>query len=112
MKTTASIIIAGLVLLFAGGAGAANSDQLLLDGTLIPKFVDPLPEGVPDGTPGGITVVNATASPLLGLPSTPNYNIHIMEFQSQILPSTGVPDPANPGVILYRPTPPRGFGAT
>jgi len=106
MKARFSIIVAGLVLLFAGSAGATNSDQLLLDGTLIPKFVDPLPEGVPDGTPGGITVVNATASPLLGLYPTPHYNIHIMEFRAQILPSTGVPDPSNPGTYLVQPNTP------
>ena len=77
MKPKMLLIVTGLVLLLAGGAWASNLTQDLLDGTLIPKFVDPLPVA------GDITVVDATSA------GTPNYNIHIREFQSQILPSTG-----------------------
>ena len=51
MKTRITIITIGVVLLFAGIAGA---QQVLLPGTLIPKFVDPLPVA------GDITVVDAT----------------------------------------------------
>ena len=81
------IIMAGMVimLLLAGGSGASNSDQDLLDGSLIPKFVDPLPVA------GDISVVDATSA------GTPAYNIHIREFQSQILPSTGVPADSESG---------------
>ena len=87
MKPKSWVVMTFLVLLCAGSANASNLNQNLLDGSLIPKFVDPLPVGVPDGTPGGITVVNATSGPLLNLSPTPNYNIHIREFQAQILPS-------------------------
>ena len=87
MKPKFWVVMTFLVLLCAGSANASNLNQNLLDGSLIPKFVDPLPVGVPDGTPGGITVLNATSVPLLGLSPTPNYNIHIREFQAQILPS-------------------------
>lgn len=95
MKKRIALFAIGAILLIAGGAVASNLDQVLLDGTLIPKFVDPLPLGVPDGSPGGITVVNATPGSLLGLDPSPDYNIHVREFQAQILPSTGVP--ADPG---------------
>ena len=86
MKIKISLVLAVAFLLFTvGSAGATNLDQNLLDGSLIPMFVDPLPVA------GDITVVDATSG------GTPNYNIHIREFQSQILPSTGVPGhlPAN-----------------
>jgi len=88
MKTRMTIIMLGVVLLFAGIAGA---QQILLPGALIPKFVDPLPVGsAADGT--GITVVDATAT---GVDFTPNagspFSITAKEFQAQILPSTGVP---------------------
>ena len=63
-------------LLTVANAGAV---QVLLPGALIPKFVDPLPVA------NDITVVDATSG------GTPAYNIHLREFQAQILPSTGVP---------------------
>lgn len=104
MKTRIAVISLGVVLLFWGMAGA---QQALLDGTLIPKFVDPLPVA------GQISVVDATSAgphydsgyvpPIPGptaqkLPGGSSYNIHLREFQAQILPSTGVPGaglPAN-----------------
>ncbi len=81
MKTRMTFLMLGAFLLFAGMAGA---QQVLLPGALIPKFVDPLPEA------GSITVVDATAA------GTPAYNLHMREFQAQILPSTGVPLAATP----------------
>ena len=66
-------------LLLTVGLTIAQAQQVLLPGALIPKFVDPLPEA------GAISVVSATT------PSTSAYNIHLREFQAQILPSTGVP---------------------
>ena len=71
--------VSALLLLLAVGITGAQAAQVLLPGNLIPQFVDPLPEA------GAISVVNATAA------GTPAYNIHIREFQAQILPSTGVP---------------------
>ncbi len=72
----------GLVVLLLGvGMVSAQAAQVLLPGTLIPKFVDPLPVA------GDISVVDATASAT----GTPAYTLHLREFQSQILPSTGVP---------------------
>ncbi len=71
--------ISAAFLLLAVGISVSQAQQVLLPGSLIPKFVDPLPEA------GAISVVNATAA------GTPAYNIHIREFQAQILPSTGVP---------------------
>jgi spore coat protein A len=94
MKSKITFLVIGALLFLAGGAGASNLNQVLLDGTLIPKFVDPLPVA------GDITVVDATST------GTPDYNIHIMEFQSQVLPSTGVPDPDNPGSYLVPPDTP------
>ncbi|MBE0557672.1 MAG: hypothetical protein IH628_10615, partial [Proteobacteria bacterium] len=79
MNKRITIMGAALLLLFAGMAGMAGAQQVLLDGTLIPKFVDPLPVA------GDISVVDATSA------GTPAYNIHLREFQAQILPSTGVP---------------------
>jgi len=66
---------------------AANQDQVLLPGNLIPKFVDPLPEA------GGISVVDATsAGPLYDATTLSSaYNLTMREFQAQILPTTGVP---------------------
>ncbi len=63
-------------------ASIANAQQTLLPGLSIPKFVEPLPEA------GAISVLNATPNALLGIPSTPAYNIHVKEFQSQILPAS------------------------
>ena len=57
MKKRIAIIAISVVLLFVGFAGA---QQVLLPGTLIPKFVDPLPVA------GDITVVDATQ--ILGFP--------------------------------------------
>jgi spore coat protein A len=51
--------------------------QVLMPGATIPKFVDPLP------VPGDITVIDAAANP--------NYNLFMMEFSAQILPSFGYP---------------------
>lgn len=120
MKTritiTTIIMMVGVILSFSGIAAAqSNLDQVLLPGSLIPKFVDQLPVGAPDdGSLAGITVVDATSfglgapfpnvynpgylstlpNPPLTLGGSP-YNIHMREFRAQILPSTGVPaDPA------------------
>lgn len=82
MKKQITVLATAMIflLLIFGIAGAqTNLQQLLLPGTLIPKFIDPLPVA------GQISVVDATAT------GTPAYNIHMMEFQAQILPSTGVP---------------------
>ena len=86
-----SLFSISLLCFGVGSAMAANQNQMLLPGNLIPKFVDPLPEA------GAISVVNATSGPLAGLPSTPSYNLTMREFQAQILPSSGVPGsiPAN-----------------
>lgn len=101
MKTKFVISIFCMVLiLFAVGITGSQAAQVLLPGALIPQFVDPLPVA------NDITVVDATsAGPLWSAsyvhppPFTPGvggalYNIHMSEFQAQILPSTGVP--ANP----------------
>jgi len=85
MNRKIKAIVAGVVFLLLT-AGIANAQQIQLLGTTIPKFMDPLPVGVPDGTTGGITVLNATSGPLLGLPPGPNYQISMSEFQAQILP--------------------------
>ena len=78
MKTKIAIMLSAMFLLLAVGiAGAAQS---LLDGTTIPKFMDPLPVA------GDISVVNATPHVLAGIPSTPSYKIHAREFKAQILP--------------------------
>jgi spore coat protein A len=52
---------------------------MLLPGASIPKFAEQLPVATTPAVPG-ITVVDATSA------GTPDYNIHISEFQSQILP--------------------------
>ena len=82
MKTRVRIIMIGLAGLFLM-VGIAGAQQILMPGATIPKFVDPLPVA------GDITVVDASSGLLapLGIPSTPAFNIHIMEFQSQILPA-------------------------
>jgi FtsP/CotA-like multicopper oxidase with cupredoxin domain len=67
------------LLLFGADIAVTQAAQVLLPGALIPKFVDPLPEA------GAISVVDATSA------GSPNYNIHMREFQAQILPSSGVP---------------------
>ena len=78
MKKRIAILMIGLMsCLFV--VGSAGAQQVLLPGTLIPKFVDPLPVA------GNISVVDATSS------GTTEYRIHMREFQAQILPSTGVP---------------------
>jgi spore coat protein A len=100
MKTRMTIMMLGVVLLFAGIAGA---QQILLPGALIPKFVDPLPVATTTAVPG-ITVVDARAGGAdetptadllpVGAPDGINDNTFIIsavEFQAQILPSTGVP---------------------
>jgi spore coat protein A, manganese oxidase len=78
MKKRIAVSLIALFLLLAGISGT-QATQVLLPGSLIPKFVDPLPVA------GDISVVNATSK------GTPSYNIHMREFQAQILPSTGVP---------------------
>jgi spore coat protein A, manganese oxidase len=103
MKGRIIMIMTGIILLVGGIAGAqTNLQQVLLPGSLIPKFVDQLPVA------GDISVVDATSTGALYNPNyvppapiTPQvaggspYNIHLKEFQAQILPSTGVPpDPA------------------
>ncbi len=81
MKTKITLTMAAVValLLAVGIAGAqilpTPQAQILLPGATIPKFVSQLPEA------GAISVVNATAA------GTPAYNIHVREFQSQILPA-------------------------
>jgi len=80
MKTRMTIIMLGVFLLFAGIAGA---QQLLLDGSLIPKFVDPLPVATTPTVPG-ITVVDATLAGLNGA----TFPITADEFQAQILPAS------------------------
>ncbi len=78
MKFQRALLISSIFVLIAVGiAGAAQS---LLDGTTIPKFMDPLPVA------GDISVVNATPNVLAGIPSTPSYKIHAREFKAQILP--------------------------
>ena len=74
MKTRIRVIVISLSCLFFM-VGIAGAQQMLLDGTTIPKFVDQLPVA------GDITVVDATAA------GTPAFNIYIQEFQSQILPA-------------------------
>ena len=87
MKIQLKLLVTSLALslMAAGNAYAflpAVQTQPLLNALTIPKFVDPLPVA------GDISVVNATSIPgLAGQPSTPAYNIHIREFQSQILPT-------------------------
>jgi len=85
-KRTAAIMTAtAFLLLLVGIAGAQTfANQVLLPGTLIPKFVDQLPVATTATVPG-ISVVDATAAP------GNSYNLHIREFQAQILPSTGIP---------------------
>jgi FtsP/CotA-like multicopper oxidase with cupredoxin domain len=61
--------------------GIAGAQQILMPGATIPKFVDPLPVA------GDITVVDATTLELFGVPGTSAFDIHIREFQSQILPA-------------------------
>ena len=72
------------------GSGVATAAQALLDGSLIPKYVEPLPVA------GDITVVDATSA-AAGLPGSSLTNpleIIAQEFQAQILPT-----PANwPGM--------------
>jgi len=98
MKRVSKIVATSVVLLFmaatAWGVPAPAplaQPQVLFPGLLIPKFVDPLPVA------GQISVVNATSLALPGVqayvpadPVTPTpayaaYNIHIREFQAQIL---------------------------
>jgi FtsP/CotA-like multicopper oxidase with cupredoxin domain len=75
------IMVAALSLLLTVGIASAQilpapQTQVLLPGGTIPKFVEPLPVA------GDISVVDATSG------GTPAYNIHIREFQSQILPAS------------------------
>ncbi|MDP1990007.1 MAG: multicopper oxidase domain-containing protein [Syntrophales bacterium] len=85
---------AALLLLFAGMAGAQPPVQTLLPGSSIPQFVDPLPVA------GDVSVVDATkAGPHYSAGYVPPptikpkvkggspYNIHLREFQAQILPT-------------------------
>jgi spore coat protein A, manganese oxidase len=80
MKTKIILMGALFFMLSLGIAGAQLAPapppiaqtQVLLPGANIPKFVDQLPVA------GPITVVNAA--------TTPNFNIHIKEFQANILP--------------------------
>lgn len=60
-------------------AGVTQAAQVLLPGSAIPKFVDPLPVA------GDIEVVDATSA------GTSAYTLEMREFRAQILPSTGVP---------------------
>ena len=89
MKRVIKIFMTSLALLLLG-AGYTAAAQLLLDGSLIPKYVEPLPVA------GDITVVDATSA-AAGLPGSSLANpleINATEFQSQILPT-----PANwPGM--------------
>jgi FtsP/CotA-like multicopper oxidase with cupredoxin domain len=87
MNRKFTVIMTALVFLLAvaGSAGAQAPPQTLLPGALIPKFVDPLPVAVT-----GVSVVDATGGNGNGTVSF-TYNIHMKEFQAQILPSTGVP---------------------
>ncbi|MRR55010.1 MAG: bilirubin oxidase [Deltaproteobacteria bacterium] len=83
-KVIQGIFVTTFLLLFTTNIASAllpdTQTQVLLPGTSIPKFVEQLPVA------GDITVVNATPSVMLGIPSTPSYNIHMREFQAQILP--------------------------
>jgi spore coat protein A len=88
MKAKIIIIMTGIVLFAAGIASAqTNLQQVLLPGSLIPKFVDQLPVA------GDISVVDTISS------GTTNYTIHLWEFQAQILPSTGVPADSASGFL-------------
>jgi spore coat protein A, manganese oxidase len=97
MKTRfITIMMAGAVFLLLGvGIAGAQQTQLLLPGTSIPKFVHELPVA------GQISVVNATAGPLAGFPSTPAYNIHMREFKANILPATAPTTPAYTGSWVW-----------
>jgi len=78
MKLKMTILVMGMVLLFAGIAGAqivGPPPQTLLQGATIPKFVDPLPVTE-------ISVIPATTGP-----APVAYNITLAEFQAQILPT-------------------------
>jgi len=86
MNRKFTVIMTAMVFLLAvvGSAGAQGvTPQTLLPGALIPQFVDPLPVA------GDISVVYAN-----GNAASYTYDIHMKEFQAQILPSTGIP--ANP----------------
>jgi spore coat protein A len=83
MKIRKLICTAGAAFLLLA-TGRADAVQSLLDGSLIPKFVEPLPVA------GDITVVNATNSALTGVSSQRArraFPIAAEEFQSQILPT-------------------------
>ena len=91
MKTRMTILMLGALLLFAGIAGAANSDQILMNAATIPQFVEPLPLLE-------FEFINATDMTLPGLlaPLGPGLNgapfpVNAEEFRSQILPQ---PNPA------------------
>lgn len=75
-KKITPLVISAVFLLLVAGVVGSQAAQILLPGTSIPKFVDPLPVA------GDITVVNATPA------GTPAYNIHMREFQAQILPAS------------------------
>ena len=93
MKYKIAIMLGMIFMLIAGNSfgqlvqdyPVSGKGQTLLPGEAIPKFADPLPEGVFDGTLGGITVLDATSEP------GNEYNIHIKEFKAQVLPAIGVP---------------------
>ncbi|MHB8110969.1 MAG: multicopper oxidase domain-containing protein [Syntrophorhabdaceae bacterium] len=85
MKKIFVITVTGVLFLLGiiGGANAQGvTPQTLLPGALIPKFVDRLPVA------GDVSVVIP--------PAGGGYNITMYEFQSQILPSTGVPGAVPP----------------
>lgn len=77
MKRKLTPCAIGLALLAT--AVIANAEQVLLDGSLIPKFVDPLPVA------GDITVVDATSTGLNGA----IFPIAAHEVRAQILPTLG-----------------------
>ena len=91
MNRKFTVIMTAMVFLLVvvGSAGAQGvTPQTLLPGALIPQFVDPLPVA------GDISVVSANGSA-----SSYTYNIHMKEFQAQILPSTGIPANPNAGFL-------------
>ncbi len=82
MKRPLKILMTSAALLFLG-SGVAGAAQVLLDGSLIPKYAEPLPVA------GDITVVDATSA-AAGLPGSSlalPLEITAQEFRAQILPT-------------------------
>ena len=88
MKRPLTILMTSAALLLLG-SGVAGAAQELLDGSLIPRFVEPLPVA------GDITVVDATSAavglrgmqPAAGSSLKSPLKIWASEFQAQILPT-------------------------